>query len=347
MFRRSECSKLDTKKLGNRGSRRKRSIEEKESYCWLKGYEAANAIALEARDTTIISIMDRGGDIYELLEKSPSELNKAYWLVRSGQDRKILINEGTSEQSEQGLWEFVRKTEVIGEIEFQMPRGKIYDRKKEKRLPRQARKVKQEVRTCAVKIKAPQHKLRECKSVMVYVVHCSEVNPPSEKEKVEWLLLTSYPVETADTAIEVIHWYLCRWQIETFFKILKSGCTVEKLQFETLRATQNCIALYLIIAWRILYLTFLGRHCPEMDCSQLFEEEEWQSVYMIVTRKPPPSKPPSLNDMIRMIARLGGFLGRKSDGEPGPRVMWIGMQRMRDFTLAWEVFRPNKAKNYV
>jgi len=123
-----------------------------------------------------------------------------------------------------------------------------------------------------------------------------------------------------------------------YIKILKSGCQIEELQFETLDATLNCLAFYMIIAWRVFYLTMLGRTCPEMDCSVVFEESEWQSVYAITTKKKPPKKPPKLGALILMIAKLGGFLGRKSDGYPGTKVIWIGIQRMKDFTLAWETY---------
>ncbi len=170
------------------------------------------------------------------------------------------------------------------------------------------------------------------------MVHCVEMNPPSDQDKIEWFLLTSLPVNDAKSAIDIVKWYLCRWQIEIFFKILKSGCTVEKLQFENLKATTNFIALYMIIAWRILYLTMLGRTYANMECHYFFEDDEWQALYVISTKKPPPLAPPKVNEMILMIAKLGGFLGRKSDGEPGPKVMWMGMQKMKDFTLAWKTF---------
>jgi len=91
----------------------------------------------------------------------------------------------------------------------------------------------------------------------------------------------------------------------------------------------------------------LGRHCPDLDCSVVFEEKEWQSIYVIINKKSPPKKPPSLNAIILMIGKLGGFLGRKSDGYPGPKAMWIGMQRMKDFTLAWEAFHSMEKKSYV
>jgi len=332
-------------KLGSRKQRKHKPIEEKETYCWLKGYESANAIALAAPETVVVSVADREGDIYEILEKMPSESNKAYWLVRAQHNRSLLDEEG--KELELRLRESVAVSQSIGEIEFKLPKGKIYNRNAGTRKPREERVVRQEIKTCTVYIRPPRRKEKKLASIAINVVYCREINPPNNEDKIEWFLLTSFPINNADTAVEIVKWYLCRWQIELFFKILKSGCAVEELQFDTLKATSNCIALYLIVAWRVLFLTMLGRNCPDMDCSTVFEESEWQSVYAIVTKKAPPKIPPNLNDIILMIAKLGGFLGRKSDGYPGSKVMWIGMQRMKDFTLAWETFHSMGDKNYV
>lgn len=330
-------------KLGSRykKKRNQKPIEEKESYCWLEGYEAAKSIALSSPNTTVVSIADRAGDIYELLEQSPSEMNQAYWLVRARHNRRLVDEEGN--QLKQLLYEKVQLSEPIGEIEFELPEGKVYKREATHRYARQPRKVKQEIRSCTVFLKNP----KKNGQVRIQVVHCCEMNAPTEEDKLEWLLLTSYPVEGAEGALNIVKWYLCRWQIEVFFKVLKSGCTIEKLQFESMNAIKNCLAIYLIVAWRILYLTMLGRSCPELDSSVLFEEHEWQSVCAVVTKKPPPKKPPKLNEMIRMIARLGGFLDRKSDGFPGAKVMWIGMQRMKDIALGWLTFKGIESESYV
>jgi hypothetical protein len=95
----------------------------------------------------------------------------------------------------------------------------------------------------------------------------------------------------------------------------------------------------MIIAWRVLYLTLLGRECPELPCDVVFAEEEWQAVYIVAQRKPPPEQPPSLDQMVRMVAGFGGFLNRKGDGFPGPQTIWIGLQRGRDFVLAVDATR--------
>ncbi len=131
---------------------------------------------------------------------------------------------------------------------------------------------------------------------------------------------------------------MCRWQIEIYFKVIKSGCQIEKLQLENLDRIKACLAIYMIITWRILFTTMIGRIAPDMPCNKVFSDSEWKSVFAVVNREKPSDIVPSLNDMIKMVAQLGGFLNRVGDGEPGVKTMWIGMQRMRDFALSWELY---------
>ena len=115
----------------------------------------------------------------------------------------------------------------------------------------------------------------------------------------------------------MLSWYLCRWQIEIYFKVLKSGCRVEELQLEQRERLEPALALYMIIAWRVLYLTKLGRDCPEMPCDAVFAEEEWRAVYLVTQRQPPPEQPPTLDTMVRMLAyprRLPQPQGRRLPG---------------------------------
>ncbi len=118
--------------------------------------------------------------------------------------------------------------------------------------------------------------------------------------------------------------------IEIFNRVLKSGCRVEKRRFEEVDRLLRCLAVYLIVAWRTLYLTRLGRSCPDIDCEAVFDPAEWQSVYQVVKDEKPPKQPPKLQEMVRMIARLGGYVSRKRDDEPGPQTMWLGLQRMHE-----------------
>ena len=120
---------------------------------------------------------------------------------------------------------------------------------------------------------------------------------------------------------------------------MKSGCQVEDRQFETLGRMMNCVVVYSIIAWRIMYLCHLGRECADLDCEVVFEPCEWKSAYMALKRTEPPATPLRLNEVIRMIASLGGYVDRKST-HPGPQTLWIGLQRVHDLSTAWNAFGP-------
>ncbi len=121
--------------------------------------------------------------------------------------------------------------------------------------------------------------------------------------------------------------YKCR---RVYFKVLKSGCRVEQLQLEKRERLEPALAFYMIIAWRVLYLTMLGRACPQMCCDSVFADEQWQAVYLVTQRKSAPEQPPSLDTRVRMVATLSGFLNRKGDGFPGAKTLWIGLQRIPD-----------------
>ncbi len=131
--------------------------------------------------------------------------------------------------------------------------------------------------------------------------------------------------------------------IEIFFRTLKSGCRIEERRFETERRVVAALSVYLIVAWRTLFVCRLGRSCPDLDCDVVFDPSEWQSVWVAVKGESPPPKPPRLADMVRLIAQLGGYVnlpGRKD--EPGPQTVWIGLQRMHDLAWAWNLFGPGK-----
>ena len=175
------------------------------------------------------------------------------------------------------------------------------------------------------------------KPIKITAVLCTENNPPPDGERIEWLLITNLPVLNFEDACEKIQWYTCRWQIEIFFKILKSGCTIEKLQL-TDKNFSACLNFYIIIAWRILYVVILGRHSPNVSCECIFSKEEWQTTYIITYKEKPPSTPPTLNAMIRMVAALGGYINHKSNPEPGVKTMWIGFRNMQEHLRAKEAF---------
>lgn len=147
------------------------------------------------------------------------------------------------------------------------------------------------------------------------------------------------PVEALAGPAQLIQWYLQRWQIETFFRILKSGCQVEGLQLETPERTRNCLALYLIIAWRIYFLTSQNKAMPEASCETVLEKAEWEILWMLDKRTPPPEKAPDIKTAMSMLAKLGGYLARRHDSPPGPKAIWLGLTQLYHAINAIEIAR--------
>jgi hypothetical protein len=307
-------------------------IEEKETIKWLNSYRMAQELAEQIPGTLFVNIADREGDVYELFVEAftinGEKERRAEFIIRGSKDR-ILKDEKTDKEKKQinkKLKKSVAEAPVVGTIEFDIPATKT----------RKARKVIQEVRASSFKLEPTKRIGSKLPVVIINVVLAKEINTPPGEKPTEWFLLTSLPIDTPEKAIQVITWYLCRWQIEIFFKILKSGCAVEELQLQTIDRLKPSLAMYMIIGWRILAMTMLGRSCPDLPCTAVFDKEEWRAVYVVIYRSPPPLVPPTLNEMIRMIASLGGFLNRKKDAYPGVKTIWTGLQRVKDFIIAMD-----------
>lgn len=120
--------------------------------------------------------------------------------------------------------------------------------------------------------------------------------------------------------------------------VLKNGCKVEALQLAQMDRVERALVLYMVVAWRIARLMRLGRTCPELDAALFFEADEIRGAYLLA-KKARPTTPITLNQIIRLIASLGGFLGRKGDGEPGAKTLWIGMQRTMDAAFTIQALR--------
>jgi len=143
-----------------------------------------------------------------------------------------------------------------------------------------------------------------------------------------------------EEALQKVEWYRERWKIERFHFTLKSGCNVEELQLGTKERLENAIALYSVVAWRLTWLTYQARVTPNFSCSMILEKHEWQALYCVVNKThTPPENPPTLEEAVSLIARLGGFLGRKHDGKPGVKVIWRGLQKLNEGLLFAEYFR--------
>ena len=218
--------------------------------------------------------------------------------------------------------------ELLGEIRFILPA----------RQGQKAREVCQQVWAQAVNL--PHDR---CGPIQATGVLAKEANPPAGTDPITGHLLTHRSADTLEAVAELIDGYRARLEIELLFHVLKNGCKVESLQLATLDGLQRALALYLIIAWRVAWLMRLGRTCPDLDAELLFDRDEWQAAF-ILNQKKPPTTAPRLNEVIRLIAKLGGFLARKNEGEPGVKTIWQGLHRVMDFAGGIKFLRELKTE---
>ena len=314
-------------------------IEDKESIRWVEGQRAARDVANACPDTTCVCVGDSEADIYELFSE-PREIDgptgQLHLLVRACQTRT------TTDQSN---WlKKVRSSDCLYEctVDVSARTAKIAPAKQGKRGKSRASRIASvEVRATTITLRPPWRPDRKLPEVTVNVVLVEETNPPAGCDAIQWLLVTTLPIDTPEQVQRIVRAYCVRWQIEIFFRTIKTGCRIEQRLFETLPRLQNCISVYMIVAWRIMYLCRLGRECPDLSCEVVFELCEWKAVYQVVKKEEPPQTPPTLNEMTRMIASLGGYIIRKKTN-PGPQTLWIGLQRTHDLSTARSAFRPNQ-----
>ena len=311
----------DPAAFGKKHQRYELPIEQKESVKWLRSFEAVTAVQRRLPATTVVSVGDREADIYEVFVAAVSQPGTPKLLVRAERDRLVTDGQGH-------LWAQVESQPLAGLQALRVPR----------RHGQPGRVAELEVRFAALTLRPPKRK-PALGSVRVWAVQARETAAPPGVEPIEWMLLTTLEVGRFDQATEKLAWYAQRWQIEVYHRTLKSGCRIEQRQLSSAGRLENCLAIDMVVAWRVLHLTKLGRDTPDVPCTVFFEDHEWQALWGFVHHTPQlPAEPPSLRTAIRLVAGLGGFLGRKSDGEPGCHTLWLGLQRLDDIAMAWQVF---------
>jgi hypothetical protein len=307
------------------GSRRER--DERESRKWLDAYQTLQEIAPQLPDTTLVSIGDREADLFELFDLARAP-DSPRLLVRAskGRRRQVVDADGLTP-----LWASLEALDSAGQLDLKLPR----------RGARPARTARLDVRYAPVTI-APPRTLKT-KAIELWAVLISEAEAPDGVEPVDWLLLTNVATTTLDEALERVRWYSARWGIEVFHRILKTGCQIEDRQLGFVARLENCLAIDLVVAWRIYHLTMLGRMDPDAPCTVFFSEPEWKALYAWHhSTREVPSTPPSLKEATRWIAIKGGFQARKADGDPGAEVLWHGLQKLDVAVEMYLVFQPEQ-----
>lgn len=318
-----QCWARNGDEFGKKHQRKQRPIEQKESSKWLHSFRRVAQIQQHCPETTLVSVGDREADIYELFHLASENPSSPKLLVRAEQDRLLADDQGH-------LWNIVEQQPRAGIQELHVPR----------RGQRAARIAQMDVRFAEVTLKPPKSKARYG-SLTLCAVLAQEINASEHVEPLQWMLLTTCRVDSFDNAIEKLGWYAKRWCIEIYHRTLKSGCKIEERQLGSAIRIEACLAIDMVVAWRIYHLTKLGREVPDVPCTVFFEEAEWIALTAFITKNPvPPAQPPSLRQAIRMVSSLGGFLGRKGDGEPGTQSLWLGLQRLDDITATAKIYNP-------
>lgn len=306
---------------------RKRAIEQKESHRWLESLELTQQWI--PQDKKVVTVADREADIYDLFALPRRKGSE--FLIRACQPRGV--KQTATDIDIESLQEAIEKTTVCGELTLELQRTP-------KRKPRTATLT---VRISSLELQPPLHhpQRSDLKPVQVQVVWAIEEMPPVGEKAIAWLLLTTLEVTGFEQAERCLRWYTYRWLIERYHYTLKSGCRLEQLQLETADRLERALATYAIVAWRLLWLTYEARSHPTESIEGILPAHYWIALYCHIHQTTVlPEKPPSLADCVRWIARLGGFLGRKSDGEPGVKTLWLGLQRVHDMACIWQLMSP-------
>lgn len=290
-------------------------IEEKESARWIENIQQSSALISRLADC--VHIGDREADIYELFAAA-AELGTCF-LVRTCVDRRIEDgSRAVAAAMDESTVKGVRRISVRGND------GEM-------------RQAVMEIKYERLLLRPPVGKRKHFPDLMPTVIHATERDVPEGQVPIAWKLLTNLPVRSLAAAIKKLTWYALRWKIETFHKILKSGCKAEESQLRTSPRLANLLAVLCIISWRIFWMTMLQRSATSQPASVVFAKTETHLLDHFVKEKV--ARRPAARDLssyIIKLARLGGYLNRAGDLPPGNKVIWRGMAKLNDIQLGFD-----------
>jgi len=305
----------DSSQLGKSVVRRQKPFDQKESYKWYQGIASVNELLGE--EIVKIHIGDRDADIYELFFNEPDE--KAELLIRARHNRKTTAGSD--------LWQHISKQKVAAEQEIVIP----------DRTGKRKRKVQVQIRYKEVEILCPAHKEGEVyESVILTAIEIRQKG--NCKDGIHWKLLTTLAINNAEEAKQCMRWYSYRWLIERFHYVLKSGCGIEALQLKKAESLMKAIAVYSLAAFNIMQLTYQSRQTPDASCEVALRPRQWETLYMLKFKTSKlPKQPPTLQEATRWVAQMGGYLGRKNDGPPGLKTVWLGYESLLQAVALYEI----------
>jgi hypothetical protein len=306
-------------------------IEEKKTYRWIEGLRDCTMIAAMMPQTEIVCVMDREADFFELFDAWRQD-PQTELVVRADHNRC------TSEDLK--LFDAVKASEpqVMFSLHVKRQSARPKRSKQQARPARPERTADMTLHYRRIALKPPRtHPEKE--PLALWIIHAVEAKPPEGEKPIEWFLLTTKEVNSPEQARTILEWYCLRWRIEDWHRVLKSGCRVEDLQYETAERLRRGVTIQLVIAWRILLLTLLGRQTPELDPEVFFTdlEVEFLTAYAKDRGLPPPT---TLGAAIFLVGKIGGYMARKSDPPPGHEIMWRGYADLRTMCVGYAIRNP-------
>ena len=304
--------------LGRSSSRKQTAFKDKESYRWYEGMKEVNDLL--GGQIQKIHIADREADIYDLFFHA-YERNTDL-LIRARQNR--CLSDGSH------LWSNIADQPLAAVVAIDIP-----DKTGKKKL-----QVEAEVRYHEVEILRPSNNKDSFESVTLTAIEIKERQHEGKNEEdiIHWKLLTTLEISSVTNALQCVKWYTYRWLIERFHYVLKSGTKIEELQLKDVKSLQKAIAVYSMAAFRIMQLVYQSRHYPQISCEVILTKAQWVTLYMLIQgNNKTPTSPPSLQEAVMWIGRLGGHLGRKSDGPPGLKTVWQGYQQLCHAASVYEL----------
>ena len=291
-------------------------IEQKKTFIWIEHHRDLVALADEMPQTRLIDVCDREADFFELFDEQRRN-PRVELLVRAKYNRNL-----TEEPFK--LFAAVAQAPVQSRVRVHIPRqsARAKKSKQQARPKRPARMADLAVRAKRIQLR-PAHYHGDKDPIDLWVVHAVEEHPPQNTQAVEWFLLTTMVVASAQEAEQCLRWYCLRWRIEDWHRVLKSGCRIEDLAHETAERLRRAIAINLVIAWRIMLMTLLGRETPDLPAEVLFSDIELRTLHAWAKKKRL-DPPLLLGEAVRLVAKIGGYLGRNNDPPPGHQLLWRG-----------------------
>lgn len=307
----------DPKDFGKRQGRRHQPTAAKESQRWLNGVAATEQALPPGRP--VVTVADREADFYDLFA---APRRPGHDLLIRAKSRRRIRHEAAL------LSRGITACPVAGQITVRLPRAD----------GRPGRTATLTLRhgTFAIEPPCTHPRRAQLRPLPLTTVLAQEENPPPGVKPVRWLLLSTLAVSSAADAARLVRWYARRWLIERYNLVLKSGCRIEDLQLTDGARLRRALATYALVAWRLLWLTYEARRNGDRACGEVLTPAEEQVLQRHFERSPTAGAL-SLQEAVRRIARLGGFLARRRDEEPGVQVLWRGLRRLQAMATGWEL----------